>query len=202
MTSREQTLPADAVKLLEQLPVFYDFTHEELKKVAAIAQETHFEPRQTVYRSGDRGDRVFLVVSGLVRMAGRDDDETTPDDFIIRSRGLFGEDCACDDSTRGMSAMALMRTHCLTLTRDGLLRLEEQHPRVALKLLRKFARTTSQRLRQAVAKTPGRADAPLAPVAHLPAERPVERQAVPIRAFSPLERVLATLSTVRKPKAV
>ncbi len=190
-------MAADPAKLLEQLPLFYDFSHEEIKKIAAIAEEVRFAPRQIVYLAGDRADRVYLVISGLVRMAARDDDQTTPDDVIVRSRGLFGEDCAFDGSQRSLSAMAIMRTHCLALSREGLARLEEQQPRIALKLTKKLARTTSMRLQQAAARIPSGAFAEIAPL-----EPDGNPPALVNRTIGRIERALAVLVTVRKPRAV
>ncbi len=196
-TTEGSELTVDSAKLLEQLPLFYDFSHEEIKKIAAIAEEVRFAPRQIIYRAGERADRVYLVISGLVRMASRDDDQTTPDDTIVRSRGIFGEDCAFDGSHRSMAAMAIMRTVCLALTREGLARLEEQHPRAALKLTKKLARTTSMRLQQAAARIPAGTFADIAPI-----ETAGERRAFVNRTIGRIERALAVLVTVRKPRAV
>lgn len=149
--NRTETAP-DTLGFLEQLPAFYDFSHSDLKRVANHAQYLVFEPRETIYQLGHQDSHIYFVVSGLVRLTTDNAREIQPDDLIVRSRGIFGEDCALDESPRGMAAQALMRTECVALTIQGLRRLEEENTRLALRLIKKLARTTSLRLRQVVGR--------------------------------------------------
>ncbi|MBM3269008.1 MAG: cyclic nucleotide-binding domain-containing protein [Candidatus Sericytochromatia bacterium] len=141
-----------AVELLERVPLFYDFSHSEVRKIAQYADYAVYGPRERIYRMGDPGDRIYVVVAGLVRLTHHDDESVHPEDLIVRSRGLFGEDCAVDESPRGLTAEAIMRSECITLTSHALRRLEEEHPRIALRLIKKLARVTSLRLRQVLGR--------------------------------------------------
>ncbi len=141
-----------AVELLERVPLFYDFTHSEVRKIAQYADYVVFAPRQEIFRMGDPGDRVYIVLAGLVRLTPHDSDDVQSDDLIVRSRGTFGEDCVVDESPRGLSAEALMRSECIALTSAALRRLEDEHPRIALRLIKKLARVTSLRLRQVLGR--------------------------------------------------
>lgn len=183
---RRSSPAADPAQLLETLPLFYDFSHNEIRKIAACTREQFFDPRQTVFRTGDSPDLVYFVLSGLVRLSLNDSREIGPDDLIIRSKGIFGEDCAVDESPRGIFATALMRTHCLTISAQAFRRLEEENSRLALKLLRKLARTTSLRLRQVV----GRRALPLERVLAAPKPAPrLERK--------PWDGVLARIGALK-----
>jgi CRP-like cAMP-binding protein len=141
-----------AVEVLERIPLFYDFTHSEVRKIAQYADYAVFGPREPIFRTGDPGDRLFVVIAGLIRLTPHDGEDVAQDDLIVRSRGVFGEDCAVDESPRGLNAEALMRSECITLTTGALRRLEEDHPRIALRLIKKLARVTSLRLRQVLGR--------------------------------------------------
>lgn len=189
--------PADPVTILEHMPLFYDFSHHELRKIAAQARLVTFEPREQVFRVGDPGDRIFFVVSGLVRLTAHEGETVRPDDFIVRSRGAFGEDCAFDESPRGLAAEALMRTECIVLSAHALRRLEEDHPRISLRLIRKLARTTSLRLRQAVGMRHGQ------PEASAPAgARASSKAAAPASRLEAVRRLLGNLRNPSRPKPV
>lgn len=190
--------PADPATILEHMPLFYDFTHHELRKIAAQAQLRTFDAREEIFRSGDAGDRIYFVISGLVRLTAHESEAVLPDDFIIRSRGVFGEDCAFDESPRGLAAEALMRTECIVLSAHSLRRLEDEHPRIAIRLIRKLARTTSLRLRQAVGKR-----LPVAPETRKIPASPVPSKAVePAGRLDGLKRLLGSFRNPGGPKAV
>ncbi len=190
--------PADPVSIFEHMPLFYEFTHHELRKIASQAELRVFEPREEIFRMGDPGDRIYFVVAGLVRLTAHDVDSIQPDDFIVRSRGVFGEDCAFDESPRGLGAEALMRTECIMLSAGSLRRLEDEHPRIAIRLIRKLARTTSLRLRQAVGKRQPISEA------KVPAEdRPVTaRTTPPMGGLGAVKRLLGGLRNPDRSKAV
>jgi CRP/FNR family transcriptional regulator len=191
-------LPADMAKLLEQLPLFYDFSHHEVRKVAQYAESATFEPRQCIYRAGDSGDRLYFLISGLVRLADHGSVDIQTDDFIIRSRSVFGEDCAVDETPRSLAAEALMRSVCVTLTAHGLRKLEDEHPRIALKLLRKLARVTSLRLKQALGQRNRQAEAEREPAIRFAAPS-ADPQAGRFRAA---KRLISALWNHYGPKAV
>lgn len=188
----------DPVAILEHMPLFYDFTHHEIRKIAAQAELRTFDPRAEIFRAGDAGDRIYFVISGLVRLTAHESEAVLADDFIIRSRGAFGEDCAFDESPRGLTAEALMRTECIVLSAHALRRLEDEHPRIAIRLIRKLARTTSLRLRQAVGKRLQVADAPRkAPVGPV-----VNKAAGPAGRLDAIKRLLGSFRNPDGPKAV
>lgn len=192
------TSPADPVKSLEHLPLFYDFSYLELRKIAAHVRLQRFEPREEIFRAGDAGDRIYFVVSGLVRLTAFEGEAVQPEDFIVRSRGVFGEDCAFDESPRQLRAEALMRTECLVMSAHALRRIEDEHPRIALRLIRKLARSTSLRLRQAA----GRHISPRPTVRPDPAMPAPDRAGTASGRLARVRRLLGSLRNWRGPEAV
>ena len=54
------------VSLLQKAAVFREIRTESLGRVAAIAPETSFEPRHTLFRESEKPDTLFYVLEGEV----------------------------------------------------------------------------------------------------------------------------------------
>ena len=54
--------------LLEQVDIFEGISVDDLTAIASIATETKFESGQVIYREGDRGDSMFVIVEGEVML--------------------------------------------------------------------------------------------------------------------------------------
>lgn len=60
-----------AAKLLEQIPLFYDMSDEDLAQVAKHTQELVCEKGNYLFREGDRADHLYVLLSGMVQMTAR-----------------------------------------------------------------------------------------------------------------------------------
>jgi CRP/FNR family cyclic AMP-dependent transcriptional regulator len=95
----------------------------ELRLLATYSQEEHFEPEALIFAEGERGDKLYIVMDGQVRISRR-----LPgmgeEALSILSRGeVFGEMALIDDQPRSADA----RSHtggCTVFTVDSR-RLEE-----------------------------------------------------------------------------
>ena len=56
----------EKVSLLQKAAVFREIRTESLGRVAAIAHETSFEPRHTLFRESENPDTLFYVLEGEV----------------------------------------------------------------------------------------------------------------------------------------
>lgn len=56
----------EKVSLLQKALIFRGIPTESLGRVAAVAQEISFEPRQTLFRESDNPDTMFVVLDGEV----------------------------------------------------------------------------------------------------------------------------------------
>lgn len=110
---------------------------------------SQFEERQsfgqgrTVFREGEPGDRMYIVVEGQV-------DILTDGQLLetVESGGILGEMALIDDKPR--SARAVARTDCVLtpITRQHFLTLVQRTPLFALQVMRVMA----ERLRRANAR--------------------------------------------------
>ena len=60
----------EKVIFLKSLDIFKHATIEELGGVAALTEEVHFEPGETIFREGEPVDAIYLVLKGRVAVEG------------------------------------------------------------------------------------------------------------------------------------
>ena len=60
----------EKVVFLKSVDIFSHATIEELGRVAALTEEVHFEPGETIFRKGEPTDAIYLILSGRVAIEG------------------------------------------------------------------------------------------------------------------------------------
>ena len=60
----------EKVIFLKSVDIFSHATIEELGRVAALTEEVHFEPGETIYREGEPTDAIYLILKGRVAVEG------------------------------------------------------------------------------------------------------------------------------------
>jgi SulP family sulfate permease len=127
-------------------------TMQELEQLAATRR---YEAGQDIFRQGDRGDELFLVRRGRIRISFLSDESRPASDveaFHIATFGrgdFFGEMAFLDSGIRSASATAETATDVFAITRLNFDALAEKHPRLGQQFLGGLARALALRLRQA-----------------------------------------------------
>lgn len=145
MTDAPQT---DLRLLLSKVSFLQELTPEELERVLAISRVVRYPKDAVLFKEGDPGEALYIVVDGSVRVSkvvpGAKDEAMA---FMERG-GCFGEMALIDEFPR--SADAIAHTDCRVLFFDKyvLLDLLQEDPVIARKVLWAFCRTLSMRLRE------------------------------------------------------
>ncbi len=134
----------DIVTLLRQVDLFQDVETAALQLIAQRTTEETFSNGDVVFDEGDFGDRLFLLISGTMRVYV-ERDGTIITYAILDAGQCFGEIALIVDTSRSATVRAETAARCLTLTKQGFNELLSQHAPVALGLLKSLC----QRLRQA-----------------------------------------------------
>jgi SulP family sulfate permease len=122
---------------------------ETLRQLEACAEQRACAPGECIFRHGDRGDEIFLIRRGRVRIALPLDDGE-PYHVATFGRGdFFGDIAFLDRGERSADAVALTPTDLLVLSRGRFDLVVEQHPRLGQQFFASLARTLAIRLRQA-----------------------------------------------------
>jgi CRP/FNR family transcriptional regulator, cyclic AMP receptor protein len=147
-------MPVDPAAL-EEVEFFGLLADEDRRALSEVVDLIILEPNQTLFRTGDPGESLYLVRGGEVELFINDNagqkivlDTAAPGDF-------FGEIALLDSAPRTATAVALTHAELIELDRDDLLLLFGKKPDAALRMLAAMGRMTRKAdalLRQRVSR--------------------------------------------------
>lgn len=109
--------------MLDEIIPFRYLSKAQRSALLADAEERVFAPDDVLIERGDRGDdRVFLILSGSVRVIGWDDGRIRPLGTVTQGHYL-GERAALFDEARQVEVRAVGRVRALTIPGERFLRL-------------------------------------------------------------------------------
>jgi uncharacterized membrane protein len=127
-------MPADT-SLLAAVPLFERLDEEERALLAAQLDDVSFESGQVVFKRGDPGGSIFIVVSGAVEIFVDDTVGQRVVFELARNGDFFGELSLLDGDPRSASAVATEPTRTVRLDRNDLELLFKRHPTAAMDVL-------------------------------------------------------------------
>ena len=104
-----------------------DIVQLKLEKPTSLCRE-HFEPHEIIFRQGDRGDRLYVIVEGEVEMV--EEGAGQPPHLLARlgTGECFGEMALVNDKPRMATARSVGRTNLLSVDRQAFNDLFAYHP--------------------------------------------------------------------------
>jgi hypothetical protein len=173
------SLVASAVaSALSKSPWFSSLTPEELNQLSSLATWQALGPDAVVFREGDPGDALFVVVTGLVRILVA----TTSGEILLNTLGpgdIFGEIAVLDGRGRTATVTTSQATELVKIGRQEFLAFLEDFPRFTTMLVHILAsrvRSTVQVFPDVSGLThqlPDSGDTPVASTAHMLPRNPV-----------------------------
>lgn len=142
--------------LLKKVPLFEGLTNSQLQKIAALASARSFEGSMHIFKEGDAGDAMYVIVEGKVRIS-----KTVPgigeEALAILEKGqYFGEMALIEESSpRSADAIAHIPCKLWVIERSKLEQLMFTDRDLAYVVLWTFVRTLSERLRETNDKIKG-----------------------------------------------
>ena len=91
MMEQRRLATVEKVIFLKSVDIFSHATIEELGRVAALTEDVHFEPGETIYREGEPTDAIYLILTG--RVVVEDNGDVVRE---IREKQAFGTVAALD----------------------------------------------------------------------------------------------------------
>ena len=138
----------DVQAALGTIHLFRGLTERGLERIAAIAVEETHARNTLVFREGDSGQKLYLILEGKVRisrnLAGMGEEALA----ILGPGDAFGEMSLIDDTPRSADAHVHERCRLLVITREAFEDLLFIHKDLAYEILWNFVRILSQRLRE------------------------------------------------------
>lgn len=138
---------AVVTELLRSVAIFRDLDTGELARVAEVCREQTFASGEYVFREGEAGNRLYLIVEGEVRIS-RDVPGSGEEALAILKPGaMFGEMAVFDRSERSTDAISNGGTKVITIARSDFELLLDFNRELAYKVLWAMVRMLSGRLR-------------------------------------------------------
>jgi len=139
---------APTTELLRGVPIFKGLEDGELARVSEVCREQSFTAGEYVFREGEPGNRLYLVIEGEVRISRVVPGSGEEALAVLKPGALFGEMAVFDRSERSTDAIANNTVKCLTITRSDFELLLDFNRELAHKVLWACVRLLSTRLRQ------------------------------------------------------
>ncbi|MBN1485669.1 MAG: Crp/Fnr family transcriptional regulator [Chloroflexia bacterium] len=122
-------------RFLTHIPIFAGMEEEELARIAADMQRKRCRAGENLFYQGDRGDALYIVESGLVRIYVLSE-EGQEVSVVLCSRGdFFGELALLDEEPRSATAVAMEETTLWVLSRPAFFRHLRENYTLALNLM-------------------------------------------------------------------
>ncbi len=99
--------------------------------ISTIATEEAYEDGHTLFYEGDIGDRLFIVVSGEVRILQKNKDGSDKHLATLKENSVLGELSLFDAETRTATARCSSQCTFLVIERSDMEQLAHEYPAIA-----------------------------------------------------------------------
>lgn len=151
-TSIPQVMTVEAIR---SVPLFASLNDEAAQELLTLLQGHDVASGTALFRAGDKGDSMYLIQSGRIRIAVNDEDGHQIVLAELAQGDFFGEMAIIDGQQRAAGATVIEDAHLLILSRDNFLRFINSNPGVALEMLSAVfqrLRRTDKMLQQRVSR--------------------------------------------------
>lgn len=137
---------------LKTSDIFRELSPSELSLVEGIAVKTVYLKDEIIFKEGDPGDKMFMVLQGVVEIWKLEGKSLKGSRLARLEEGeIFGEMAIFDRKPRSASAIASIEDETVILLWDEqeFNRLLKENPSIGIKVLKNIVENISDRLRNA-----------------------------------------------------
>ncbi len=134
--------------ILETCALFRNLERKELECLCQAAQTKSFADGAEIFREGDRGDGLYVVVEGLVAISGLVAENVRHEYSKFGKGDFFGEMAILEDKPRSATAISRGHSTVYFIPREDMLKLVAASPELALSLVREISRRLREFNRQ------------------------------------------------------
>ena len=148
----------DLRESLKQNILFQDLNFSELTLVQNIVNIRHYRPGETVFRQGEVGVGMYILVSGVVNiyveeMLAQTSSAVTTHVTQLKAGDFFGELALVEnEGRRSASATAHEESLLIGFYKPDLIEIIERSPSAGVKILMRLGEVLGTRLRQTTAR--------------------------------------------------
>ena len=138
--------------LMSKTPLFSGLDVDETRKLGAFMYVYEASPGVTMISEGEAGDYMMLLMSGMIDVLRRNRYNYPSRIAVAHPGHALGEMSMFDGEPRFASCVTLEYSRIAVLTRDALMLVLHDEPKLGNKILLKLVQLLSERLRQTSAK--------------------------------------------------
>lgn len=149
---------ADYNQILKDTHIFQDLAPRELKFVRDMVHVRHYKSGEPVFRQGELGVGMYIVISGNIDIHVEDHTQDDPEKssiYVTRlSRGeFFGEVSLVEEnSRRTATALSVDDAILMGLFQPDLMEIIERNPSTGVKIVLRLAEVLGRRLKETSAR--------------------------------------------------
>ena len=130
----DETLSHEA-ESLKRVALFKRLESEELENLAAAVDQVNYKSGETIFNESDRGDALYVIDSGSVRIWVLDEDVKPVTLAELKEGDFFGELAVLDRGPRSSNATAITDTELHRLSSDDFQSFLLQHPETSIDVI-------------------------------------------------------------------
>jgi uncharacterized membrane protein len=143
------------LEALRSVPLFASLDDDATRELRSLLMVSDFKPGSPLFRSGDKGDAMYLIETGRVLISVKDTDGNEVTLAELAGGDFFGEMAILDGQARSADATVLEDARLAVLSRQNFNSFVRSNPDVALEMLSAIThrlRRTDELLRQRVSR--------------------------------------------------
>jgi uncharacterized membrane protein len=143
------------LEALRSVPLFASLDDDAARDLRSLLSDKTVPQNTRLFRQGDKGDAMYLIESGCVRISIRDDDDAEVILAELAQGDFFGEMSIIDGRQRSADAKVIDDARLAILSREAFLSFVRTNPDVGLEMLSALTdrlRRTDELLRSRVSR--------------------------------------------------
>jgi len=143
------------LEALRSVPLFASLDDDAARELRSLLSDKTVPQNTRLFRQGEKGDAMYLIESGRVRISIRDEDDAEVILAELAQGDFFGEMSIIDGRQRSADAKVIEDAQLAILSRDSFLSFVRTNPDVALEMLSALTdrlRRTDELLRSRVSR--------------------------------------------------
>jgi len=150
-----QAVTQMTLEALRSVPLFASLDDDAARELRSLLSDKSVAQNTRLFRQGDKGDAMYLIESGRVRISIRDEEEQEVVLAELAQGDFFGEMSIIDGRQRSADANVIDDAQLAILSREAFLTFVRSNPDVALEMLSALTdrlRRTDELLRSRVSR--------------------------------------------------
>ena len=143
-----ESFKEELCQMLESAQIFNDFSRSEIQTMTGFARAYAVDKGATIFKEGHKGSFMCIVIDGRVDIFKESDTHENKRITTIRPGKTMGEMSILDELPYSATAIATEDTKVVLITKLNFDNMNEKHPELGLRIMRKIAKLLSLRLRQ------------------------------------------------------